>query len=110
MKLFGKRVLVSRIEKEKKEGFETVDVQDDFIYKGKVEMIGERLNMEQWPMYTTGSGTIVGTSGASTAPARRSIEVGDTIIFAKYSPDTHEVEHDGKKYKSVVFDDIIAVL
>jgi co-chaperonin GroES (HSP10) len=38
------------------------------------------------------------------------VAVGDTVLFAKYSPDTHEIEHEGKKYKVVEVSDILAVL
>lgn len=101
MKILGNRVLVSRIEEPKKDGFETVDVQDSFVYKGKVEQIGT-------PMLPDG-GLVI-----SFAPAEkdefRLYNVGDTIYFAKYSPDTQEVEHEGKKFKVVKVEDIIAVL
>ncbi len=86
MKILGNRVLVSALEKEKKEGFQTVDVQDDFVYRGKVEQIGFE------------------------TPLELKFKEGDTILFAKGSPDTHEIEHEGKKYKSVLVSDILAVL
>ncbi len=92
MKILGNRVLVSKIEKEQKEGFQAVEVQDDFIYKGRVEQLGIEI-----PSMTerTALGGIV---------------VGSTVIFAKYSPDTQDVEHEGKKYKVVSVSDVLAVL
>lgn len=93
MKLLGNRVLISPLPKEEKEGFQTVEVQDSFVYKGKVEMVGQ---IE--PTLATGY------------RVSEDIKVGDILIFAKYSPDTHEYEHEGKKYKSVLISDVIAVL
>lgn len=92
MKLLGNRVLVSRIEEEKKDGFQTVEVQDSFVYKGKIEQI-------------SGHEEVTGTSAYP-----GSFRVGDVVVFAKYSPDTHEIDHEGKKYKAVDVKDIIAVL
>lgn len=83
MKLLGNRVLVSKIEEEKKEGFQTIEVQDSFVNKGRVEEI------------------------SLTTPG---LTVGDMILFSKYSPDTQEIDYDGKKMKIVNFDDILAVL
>lgn len=85
MRILGNRVLVSRIEKEKKEGFDTVEVTDSFVYKGRVEQIGEAVDAD----YVCPS---------------------NTVLFAKYSPDTQEVEHEGKKMKVVNVEDIIAIL
>ena len=80
MKILGNRALLSKVEDEKKQGeFSTVDVQDNFIYKGKVEQI------------------------ASEEPTE--IKVGDVVYFAKYSPHTHDIEN----MKSVRLEDIIAI-
>lgn len=95
MKILGNRVLVEPLEKEVKEGFQTVEVQDSFVYKGRVEQIGED------------HGVIWTGSAKDYVPP---MKVGDTVIFQKYSPDTSEFEHEGKKYKSVQISDIIAVL
>ena len=91
MRILGNRVLVSQVEKEEKDGFQTVDVQDGFVYKGRVEMCNYPENVSS----TTYQGEI---------------KIGDIVIFAKYSPDTHEIEHEGKKYKSVLISDILAIL
>lgn len=93
MKILGNRVLVRQVEKEKKEGFQTVAVQDDFVYKGKVEQLGQ-----------------VEPSIATGYRLTEDVQVGDIILFAKGSPDTHEIEFEGKKYKSVLVSDILAVL
>lgn len=85
MKLLGNRVLVARIEKEKAEGFATVDVQDDFIYRGKVVGLGQE-------------------SAHTAFPA-----IGDTVLFAKYSPDTHDVKIGEETFKSVALTDILVI-
>ena len=41
MKILGNRVLVSRVEEEKKDGFQTVEIQDSFTFEGKVEQMGD---------------------------------------------------------------------
>lgn len=86
--LLGQRVLVSKVEEPKAEGFTTVNVMDSFIYKGKIEQLGDGFT--------------------NTIPAK--LNVGDTVLFAKYSPDTQEVELNGEKMKVVVYADIIGVL
>lgn len=79
MKILGNRVLLSKVEDEKKDGeFETVEIQDSFIYKGKVEQIGIEQSI---------------------------LKVGDVVYFAKYSPHTHDIED----MKSVRLEDIIAI-
>jgi co-chaperonin GroES (HSP10) len=93
MKILGNRVLISRIEDEKKEGFATVNVTDSFTYKGKIEQVGGQ------SLYST-----------STGESLEQIREGDTVLFAKYSPDTQDVEHEGKKMKVVKVEDIIAIL
>lgn len=87
MKILGNRILVSKIEEEVKEGFQTVDVQDSFVNKGKIE-----------------------AKSVYISAALDGLNVGDVILFAKYSPDTQEVEHDGKKMKIIKVDDILAIL
>jgi len=86
MKILGNRVLVSKIEEPPAEGFETVKVTDSFVYMGKIEQVGEIKQTS--PLY----------------------KQGDTIYFAKYSPDTQDIEHEGKKYKVVRVEDILAVV
>lgn len=88
MEISNNYVLVSKLEEKKEEGFQTVEVQDDFIYKGKVEKLPEA------PVYM----------------GNKAVTVGDVILFAKYSPDTHELEIEGVKKKFVSTRDILAVL
>jgi co-chaperonin GroES (HSP10) len=64
MKIFGNRALLSKVEEEEKEGFSLVEIQDSFIYKGRVEQISELSK----------------------------IKVGDIVYFAKYSPHTQDIE------------------
>jgi len=80
MRLATNRVLVSKVEEEKKDGFQVVTVEDNFTYKGKVK-IGNDIYKE-----------------------------GDIVLFAKYSPHTHDVEHEGSKMKIIRADDILAIL
>lgn len=87
MKILGNRVLVSKVEEEKKEGFQTVEVQDSFVYKGRVEQI-------ECVPYVMDTG----------------LKAGDIILFTKYSPDAYEVEEGGKKMKIMPVTDILAIL
>lgn len=95
MKILGNRVLVSKIEETKVEGaYETVKVTDSFVYMGKVELRGDAVEERS----------------ESPGVSKFIVDVGDTIYFAKYSPDTQDIEHEGKKYKVVRVEDILAVL
>lgn len=91
MKILGNRLLVSRIEEEQTEGFKAVDVQDSFVYKGKVELIGWNSSLPSEP---TGVGLI---------------KKGDIVLFAKYSPNTQEIPVEGKTMKIISVDDVLAV-
>lgn len=95
MKILGNRILITRIEEPKKEGFSTVEVQDSFVYKGKVEIIGN-LDLKIYHPY----------EGGVESPK---INTGDTVLFAKYSPDTQEVDYEGAKAKIIRIEDILAV-
>jgi len=77
MQILGNRVLVKRLVEEVKEGFQTVDVEDSFISKGLVTEEGTPSNL----LYRT-------------------------VLFAKYSPDTHD--YNGMKIVNI--DDILAIL
>lgn len=89
MKILGNRVLVSRIEEEAGEGFTTVDIQDSFIYKGRVEQIGGE----------------TGNVWTGTGLQEPDLEVGKIVYFAKYSPHTQDLEG----MKVIRMEDIIAV-
>ena len=86
MLLLGNRVLVSRVDDVKKEGFITAEVQDSFVYRGKIEQIGDSL----------------------VQPTK--VNIGNIVLFSKYSPDTQEVDVDGNKMKIVRLEDILAIL
>lgn len=86
MKILGNRILVSKVDQDQTEGFKTVEVQDNFVYKGGVEQLGDLQTMHL------------------------NIKPGDIILFAKYSPDTQEIDHEGQKMKIINVDDVLAVL
>lgn len=109
MIVLGDRILVSRIDEEKKtEGFQTVEVQDSFLYKGRVEQIGEGspyLITGTAPTGSFGPGEI--TTGGVMTPL---IQEGDVVLFAKYSPHTQTVTVEGQEMKIIRTEDVIAVL
>ena len=82
-------VLVKKLEEEKKEGFQAVEVQDNFVYKGVIVQIPR-----SQPVYL----------------GDNHLAVGDVVMFAKYSPDTHEIELEGVKHKFVKISDLLAVI
>lgn len=89
MKLLGNRVLVKREPKAEVSGFEQVQAVDDFVGKGSIVMLGHEVDeFSVTPMF----------------------EVGQVIVFAKFSPDTRTIEHEGEEMKSVLVSDIIAIL
>lgn len=67
-------------------GFKTVDVHDESLFKGVVTHVPEA------PVYL----------------GNDPLKVGDIILFAKYSPDTHEIDHDGETLKFINTRDILA--
>ena len=84
----SKYVIVKKIKEEKKEGFATVDVTDNFIYKGEIHRVPDQ------PLYID----------------NYQLAIGDIVQFTKYSPDTHETDIDGEKMKALKAEDIIFVL
>ena len=81
--------MVGKIEKPKDtEGFIKADVFDDFLFKGEVKFLPEE------PIYV----------------GNYLLSLGNIVAFAKYSPDTHEIEIDGDKLKFVHRNDVLAVL
>lgn len=89
MKILGNRILVSKVEEPKAEGFQAVEVQDSFVNKGKIEQLGNEFKIDL-PDYE--------------------VTPGDIVLFAKYSPDTQEIEHEGKKLKIINVSDVLAIL
>lgn len=80
-------IKIEKIEEENKNGFQTVETQDSFVYKGRViELPKESVDI-----------------GGHT------LKIGDCIMFAKYSPDTHEVIQNNKPIKFVKITDILEV-
>lgn len=88
MNISHDRLVVERIEEPKKEGFEIVNVQDSSTYLGRV------IYLPDVPVYMS----------------NRQIELGDTVLFAKYSPDTHEIDHENKTMRFVKIEDLLAVI
>lgn len=89
MDLLGNRVLVRREPEAKSEGFQAVKAVDDFTSRGVIAGIGDEVD---------------------TVRQGRRIEVGQTVVFARFSPDTHTVQVDGEDMKSVLVSDIIAIV
>lgn len=88
MTISNNRVVVEKIEEEAKEGFKIVSINDSFVCRGKVVMIPEQ------PVFM----------------GNRQVAPGDTVLFAKYSPDTHLIELGGKDVKFILTTDILAVV
>lgn len=89
MNLSNNYVLVERYDEPAKEGFQTVDVQDSFVYKGTITLVPD-----SQPVYL----------------GDRQLKAGDVVLFAKYSPDTHQLEIEGKELKFVHTRDLLAAL
>ena len=88
MQISNNYVVVEKLEEVKKEGFEVVNIQDNFVCRGKV------VNIPEAPIYM----------------GNERVMLGSTILFAKYSPDTHEVDLEDKKVKFINVSDILAIL
>jgi co-chaperonin GroES (HSP10) len=88
MKISSMYITVEKIEEAPKEGFQAVEIQDSSVYRGRVT------NLPEIPVHVDNTALLL----------------GDTVLFAKYSPDTHEVELEGKKVKFIKVSDILAVL
>lgn len=86
MNTSDKYIVVERVAEEEKKGFQTVEAQDSFVYKGRVYVLPEM------PVYL----------------GSRQIAIGDVVVFAKYSPDTHDITLNEKKVKFVKIEDILA--
>lgn len=88
MEINSNFVLVKKLEEPKAEGFQAVEIQDNFVYKGKVHRV------PACPVYVD----------------NHAVAVGEVVIFAKYSPDTVEIDFEGEKMKFVKVTDLLAVL
>lgn len=88
MTISNRYVVVEKLEEKEVEGFKTVEVLDNFVYKGKISFVPEQ------PAYID----------------NKLISVDDIILFAKYSPDTHEIDWEGRKVKFVAISDILAII
>ncbi len=88
MQISNSYVAVVKVIEPPKGEFRTVEVQDDFVYRGKVKLVPEA------PIFM----------------GNKQVGPGDIILFAKYSPDTHEVDFEDEKVKFVKVTDILAVL
>ena len=84
MNILNGYLLVDKLPKKEAEGFEVVETQDDFVYKGKVIAVSPGITFHAF-------------------------KVDDIITFAKYSPDTHEIDFEGRKVKFVKATDVLAV-
>lgn len=70
------------------EDFETVEVQEESTFRGVVYEVSST------PAYI----------------GNHRISVGDHVLFARYSPNTHDIVYNGKKIKFIKVSDILAVL
>lgn len=88
MSLSNKYILVSSVEEKPQEGFHAVKVEDSSIYKGIVKDVPDQ------PVFLS----------------NHQLVKGDTVIFAKYSPNTHRIERDGEELKYIAVEDLLEVL
>ncbi len=85
MQIAHGRVVVEKVIEEPKEGYQEVQVQDSSTFKGRVVQ-GEYSSITM------------------------NFKVGDILLFAQNSPDTHLIQHEGKEIKFIRVEDILAVL
>ncbi len=88
MNINSNYVLVEKIEEIKDDGFQLVKVEDISTYMGKVA------GLPEVPIYV----------------GNKPLELGDVVVFAKYSPNTHMVNRDGKELKYIYVVDLLEVL
>lgn len=88
MNISNNYIVVEKIEEPKNNGFQIVKVQDSSTFKGKIKFVPEI------PVFL----------------GNQRIVIGDVILFAKYSPNTHDIEDDELKLKFVKTEDVLAVL
>lgn len=88
MSISTNRITVTKYEEPPStEEFDTVQIQDSSIYKGVVHQLPDV------PVYVS----------------NHQLVLGDVVLFAKYSPDTHEIEDNGIKKKFINTEDILEV-
>lgn len=80
-------ILVGKVPEETKEGFQAVAVEDSSVYTGIVRKLPSR------PVYM----------------GNEPVKLGDKVIFAKYSPDTHLIVKDGEELKYINTNDLLEV-
>lgn len=85
MKILGNRILVSMVEEPEIEGYKEVEMQNSFLFKGKIEQIGYK-------------------------QLEHVFSVGDVVLFSKYSPDTQEVDIERQTMKIINTEDVLAIL
>ena len=88
MKVSNNYIVVKKLREPETDGFKTIEVQDSFVYKGQVTHIPEA------PVYI----------------GNEPVSVGSIVVFAKYSPDTHEIEVEGEMLKFVKTTEILGLL
>lgn len=89
MHINSKRIVVEKVVEEPKEGFQTVQVQDSSTFKGRVVALPEA------PVWID----------------NHQVTIGDVLLFAQNSPDTHFIpDFQGKEVKFVLIEDILAVI
>lgn len=86
MRLSDDYIAVTKFEEPKADGFQSVKVQDSYVYKGVINLLPAR------PAYL----------------GNEPLKLGDVVLFAKYSPDTHEIEELGIKLVKIT--DVLASL
>lgn len=88
MQISSKRVVVEKFIEEQTDEFNTVEIQDSFVYKGRI------IEVPEVPVFV----------------GNQQLVIGDIVLFAKYSPDTHEVTENGKTVKYVLIDDLLKII
>lgn len=88
MHIPNNRVVVEKVEEEVKDGFTAIKVQDSSTFKGRV------IYLPEVPVYID----------------NHQIVIGDILLFAQNSPDTHIINHEDKDIKFIMISDILAVL
>ena len=83
MKILGNRVLIKREPQGEQTGFAEVKAVDDFVSRGVIHDVGE--------------------------VDRDDLRIGETVVFAKFSPDTRTIDVGGEEMKSVLVSDLLAI-